>query len=695
MAQVLDVATGKVVDIPDTEVGAAVAAGRATLPKGEVAAFTPNGDAVYVQAEDAQKALQQGYRLASDAERTELRQQEEFGNSEVRAAAEGLARGATFGLSDVLATSLGASAEGLRERQARNETGALVGEVTGAVGAGLLTGGVGTAGAAAGAGRTASALVMRTMLRGSLEGAVAGVGQVISDDALGKEPLTVQRAMAAAGTGALFGAGIGGVAGAAGVAGSRILGKGAKALEEAVEDIPTTATPAASGPRVRGPDGRFLTKAEAERLGLVPLAEAPSPSPEALRDAVADPAIEALAAAGRKSKGPLVSRLVDSVDWGDVAMGAVLTGNPAGALLGAGTGILRKWGKEAFGTLAAAMLERHSASTALQRTAEALRKVVGKGGASGAAGAMGAAASAAEPFMGVLRSAATLGSGELLATHTALSADPAYRQAMEGAGLRFSDATDEEGRQRAEALARLDSQARRYEARVDAAADAIATGKPASRRSLTRDAALERAKRVLELAQEPDGITSALARQSGRLDAIAPGAADAVRDVGARGLGFLSQKAPKPPESPVGAMAALRQPWAPSEVEVERFRRYADAVEDPIGTVEDMAAGKASAESVEALGAVYPELLGDMRTRVLERLTRVQSPLPYSRRVSLGIMLGVPADETLKPEVLAGLQRIHQQQPEAPQSRPSPRASAKLETQLSPAERIANRGALS
>jgi hypothetical protein len=86
------------------------------------------------------EALAAGYAPPSATQQEEVRKREEYGTglgTEVRAGLEGAARGLTFGLSDVAARALGADAEGLAERKARNPYAATGGELAG-VGAGFL-----------------------------------------------------------------------------------------------------------------------------------------------------------------------------------------------------------------------------------------------------------------------------------------------------------------------------------------------------------------------------------------------------------------------------------------------------------------------------------------------------------------------------------------------------------------------------
>lgn len=230
----------------------------------------PQGDLVTVPEEQASYALRQGFKAPSDADLAEESKREKYGQglgTELRAGAEGAARGLTFGLSDYALQALGADKEGLAERKARNPLSAMGGETLG-VGAGLLaSGGLGGAlgagvrGASA-AGELAGQGVARGLgalglggaeglagralaagaekgIAGATEGALYGAGQGISETALGDPTDAAQTILAHAGMGAILGGGLGAATGVLG-------GVGKAALESLRADGTDAATGAAA-----------------------------------------------------------------------------------------------------------------------------------------------------------------------------------------------------------------------------------------------------------------------------------------------------------------------------------------------------------------------------------------------------------------------------------------------------------------
>lgn len=201
--------------------------------------------------------------------RAERLRRREFGDRGVAAGLAGAASSATLGLSDAAGSALGFGDDlaGLREY---NPEAALLGEVVGGVapilalgpmgfageaaeGAGLLARGAraltapvrAVAGAAEmtgevvgglvrGAGRSAlrrgAGTVARLGAEGAIEGAAGEAGRMISEESLGDPHLTAEAILARLGSGALLGAGTGGVLGAGGA----VVGEGVRATRRAV-----------------------------------------------------------------------------------------------------------------------------------------------------------------------------------------------------------------------------------------------------------------------------------------------------------------------------------------------------------------------------------------------------------------------------------------------------------------------------
>lgn len=269
--------SGEAVEVPDADVQKAFQSGQFGLPAGAQLPMVGDDGIGYVDAKDAATAFTQGQRLAAPDEVAKARAEAQYGGvgGGLKAGAAAVARGATFGLSDVAAPAIAygvAGREGaeatraeLAGLKAENPTISTAGEIAGAVAPLLVSGGgaaaaegaaaggalarVGEAGSAAmraagaiprgvaalgdlaggavarGLGEGAISRIASTAVSGAVQGGIAGFGSELSDAALGNTELTGEKLLAAVGHGALLGGAVGGGLQATGELGSYVLGR--------------------------------------------------------------------------------------------------------------------------------------------------------------------------------------------------------------------------------------------------------------------------------------------------------------------------------------------------------------------------------------------------------------------------------------------------------------------------------------
>jgi len=243
--QVVNNQTGVVEELPPDQAQAGLSSGAYALQKGQTVPIVDpsTGDIRPTAPEDLGTAFRSGGTIAAPelVRQRELLEKHGGVGEALKTAGEGLASGATFGLSDLAISKLGGdewrqNAAERAEFMPAIRTGA---EVTGAIAPVLLSGGTGAAADIAGAaptslvarlgegvaagtrgivGEGATGLLGRVAQRalpmaaqGAAEGAFYGAGQTISESALGNEDLTAEKLLAGAKGGALAGL-IGGAA---------------------------------------------------------------------------------------------------------------------------------------------------------------------------------------------------------------------------------------------------------------------------------------------------------------------------------------------------------------------------------------------------------------------------------------------------------------------------------------------------
>lgn len=160
---------------------------------------------------------------------------EKYGSAGQQAIAgiEGLARGASFGLSDVAETKLlKVNPEDIQARREANPWTSGVGQFGGAVGMTVATGGL----AAPLEGAIGTGVLARAAATG-IEGAAFGAGNALSDAVLGNADLTAEKVLTDMGIGAAFGAGLGALS--KGV--EHVLPKGAEKLRSSLGKLKESA----------------------------------------------------------------------------------------------------------------------------------------------------------------------------------------------------------------------------------------------------------------------------------------------------------------------------------------------------------------------------------------------------------------------------------------------------------------------
>lgn len=239
MSRLYDRASQKWVVVPDNEITGLVGKGTHAFETGiDIPVVAPNGEIGTIPADQAERAFREGgyrWQTAEDRKQFELAKNEEilkqhYDNSSA-AFLHGVARGGTFGASDVIvpavADMLGADGEAVRqgivETRDRSPIAAGAGQVAGTlINPAMRAAGEAAYGAGANAGSklasaTASKIVEKVApvaLGSAVEGAFYGAGDGISEAALGKPDEIAENLMAGPVAGALFGGGFGAAFGA-------------------------------------------------------------------------------------------------------------------------------------------------------------------------------------------------------------------------------------------------------------------------------------------------------------------------------------------------------------------------------------------------------------------------------------------------------------------------------------------------
>ena len=216
---------------------------------------------------------------------------------------------------------------------------------------------------------------------------------------------------------------------------------------------------------------------------------------------------------------------------------------------------------------------------------------------------------------------------------------------------------------------RIGAAVRRAATAVSDGAVAIAERAPVAGAAVVRYE--DRAKRVKELSAQSYVVRQRLEQETSWMADKAPKAQRAAVNTALRQLDYLNNALPKGTAAPTPFAA----PLPPTRQQVQSWLTKLRAVENPATILDDIAAGKLTVEAVEAVREVYPETLTSIQTQVMERLTALQSrgkAPSYLQRLQLGLLLGIPTDPLLAPNVARAIQAQYAAQPGAAQGGASP-----------------------
>jgi hypothetical protein len=161
--------------------------------------------------------------------------------------------------------------------------------------------------------------------------------------------------------------------------------------------------------------------------------------------------------------------------------------------------------------------------------------------------------------------------------------------------------------------------------------------------------------------------------------AVAPKVTSNATATATLALQFLYSKLPPNRRDEFSLQPQLQPKTRASDAEVSRFMRYMEAIDDPTVLLREAKTGTLTRDHVEAVQAVYPRLYEEMRGEVMRHLIDSKSPLPYGRRIQLGILLDLPTDKTLSPEFLTAIQATYTSEEKAGAESPPPNLSRPLE----------------
>jgi len=167
----------------------------------------------------------------------------------------------------------------------------------------------------------------------------------------------------------------------------------------------------------------------------------------------------------------------------------------------------------------------------------------------------------------------------------------------------------------------------------------------------------KQSKAVVDAAQNPEALIENASAAFQDISDVAPKVAEAASEKAAASAMFLYEKMPKNPFSDKAIFSQKK--WKPSDLEISKWKKYVDTVEDPMKALKDLRKGRMTIEQSETLKTVYPEIYSEVMNNFMEELPKLKEELPYQKRLQISLLFQVPTDYTLSPEFINQMQQAH------------------------------------
>ncbi len=156
-----------------------------------------------------------------------------------------------------------------------------------------------------------------------------------------------------------------------------------------------------------------------------------------------------------------------------------------------------------------------------------------------------------------------------------------------------------------------------------------------------------------KFSQNPEMLLQLVNKKTSALHPSAPQTSAALDMVANNAVTFLASKLPKDMQN--RGMFDANKARIPNTVEMSKFERYVNAVDNPKEAIKEMESGIFSKESAEAIQAVYPNLFQKLQNTITDKMQK-QKNIPYNKKLQIGMIFGTAADSSMQPENILALQ---------------------------------------
>lgn len=172
--------------------------------------------------------------------------------------------------------------------------------------------------------------------------------------------------------------------------------------------------------------------------------------------------------------------------------------------------------------------------------------------------------------------------------------------------------------------------------------------------------------------QDPEVMAQRMSRNIEALDTH-PAVAAALMTQAQRAVDYLGSLLP----TPLADEYSLTPHLEDGHLHPEQMQQFLSAkwgIDSPFSVIDGLSDGNINWDAIRAVKAVYPKLFTRLQELAVQEAMTRKEPLEYNQRVLLGLALDLPAEETLRPDVLSRIQAAKFLPPEeAEESIPGPK----------------------
>lgn len=185
----------------------------------------------------------------------------------------------------------------------------------------------------------------------------------------------------------------------------------------------------------------------------------------------------------------------------------------------------------------------------------------------------------------------------------------------------------------------------------------------------------KRTKNITQYVNNFDQSLQDLNKSTESLYPHAPQISQAMQQTMIKGIQYLNTKIPQEPQ-----MGALGEKAEPSKSEISQFNSIYDAVENPLNVFKEIQAGTLDQSWVEAINTVYPELMNNIKSTMMEEIGKNNNKVPYKTKLQLSLLFGQDLDvSTSQPFIAANQISISSPSKQAENQKPTQAGLGKLD----------------